>query len=65
MIGQSIGAYTDATHGMTLSAVSLPYYRNILPYGVDEFKRYMINVWGASWEKAFDILQNGCRFLIR
>ena len=26
MIGQSIGAYTNATHGMTLSAVSLPYY---------------------------------------
>ena len=24
MIGQSVGAYTDATHGMTLSAVSLP-----------------------------------------
>ncbi|MFQ9523356.1 MAG: iron-containing alcohol dehydrogenase [Phascolarctobacterium faecium] len=24
MIGQSIGAYTDATHGMTLAAVSLP-----------------------------------------
>ena len=24
MIGQSVGAYTDATHGMTLSAVSCP-----------------------------------------
>ena len=34
MIGQSVGAYTDATHGMTLSAVSLPYYRYIMPYGV-------------------------------
>ena len=32
MIGQSIGAYTNATHGMTLSAVSLAYYRHILPY---------------------------------
>ncbi|MBR0357838.1 MAG: hypothetical protein IIX37_00670, partial [Selenomonadaceae bacterium] len=30
MIGQAIGAYTDATHGMTLSAVSLPYYRHII-----------------------------------
>ncbi len=29
MLGQSVGAYTDATHGMTLSAVSLPYYRYI------------------------------------
>ena len=25
MIGQSVGAYTNATHGMTLAAVSLPY----------------------------------------
>lgn len=32
MLGQSVGAYTDATHGMTLSAVSLPYYRYIMPY---------------------------------
>ena len=30
MIGQSVGAYTDATHGMTLSAVSLAYYRYIM-----------------------------------
>ena len=34
MIGQSVGAYTNATHGMTLSAVSLPYYRYILSDGV-------------------------------
>ena len=39
MIGQSIGAYTDATHGMTLAAVSLPYYRHIMPYGLAKFKR--------------------------
>ncbi len=31
MLGQAVGAYTDATHGMTLSAVSLPYFRHILP----------------------------------
>ena len=31
MLGQAVGAYTDATHGMTLSAVSLPYYRYIMP----------------------------------
>ena len=47
MIGQSVGAYTDATHGMTLSAVSLPYYRRILPYGLPKFKRYAINVWNV------------------
>ena len=44
-IGQSVGAYTNATHGMTLAAVSLPYYRYILPYGVQKFKRFAVNVW--------------------
>ena len=48
MIGQSIGAYTDATHGMTLSAVSMPYYRYIMPYGIAKFKRYAVNVWGVN-----------------
>ena len=48
MIGQSIGAYTDATHGMTLSAVSMAYYRYIMPYGLDKFKRYAVNVWNVS-----------------
>lgn len=48
MIGQSVGAYTDATHGMTLSAISLPYYRHILPYGLQKFKRYAIQVWNVD-----------------
>lgn len=48
MIGQSIGAYTDATHGMTLSAVSLAYYRFILPYGTSKFARFATNVWGID-----------------
>lgn len=48
MIGQSVGAYTDATHGMTLAAVSIPYYKHILPYGLQKFKRYAINVWGVN-----------------
>lgn len=48
MIGQSVGAYTDATHGMTLSAVSMAYYRYIMPYGLDKFKRYAINVWNIN-----------------
>lgn len=48
MIGQSIGAYTDATHGMTLSAVSMAYYRHIMPYGLDKFKRYAIQVWNVD-----------------
>ena len=48
MLGQSVGAYTDATHGMTLAAVSLPYYRHILPYGLAKFKRFAVNVWGID-----------------
>ena len=48
MIGQSIGAYTDATHGMTLSAISIPYYRFICPYGLQKFKRNAINVWDVT-----------------
>lgn len=48
MIGQSIGAYTDAAHGMTLSAVSMAYYRYICPYGLNKFKRFAINVWDVA-----------------
>lgn len=48
MLGQSVGAYTNATHGMTLAAVSLPYYRHILPYGLQKFKRFAINVWDVD-----------------
>lgn len=45
MIGQSVGAYTDATHGMTLAAVSMAYYRFICPYGLAKFARFAKNVW--------------------
>lgn len=48
MIGQSVGAYTDATHGMTLSAVSMAYYRYICPYGLKKFRMYAINVWDVD-----------------
>lgn len=48
MIGQSIGAYTDATHGMTLAAVSLPYYRHICPHGLKKFCRFAVNVWNVD-----------------
>lgn len=54
MIGQSIGAYTDATHGMTLSAVSIPYYRAICPYGLQKFKRFAMNVWDVNPEGKTD-----------
>ena len=48
MLGQAVGAHTDATHGMTLSAVSLAYYRMIMPYGLKKFVRFAINVWGVD-----------------
>ena len=48
MLGQAVGAYTDATHGMTLSAVSLPYYRYILPYGIRKFARFAAEVWSID-----------------
>lgn len=54
MIGQSVGAYTDATHGMTLSAVSLPYYRYIMPYGVKKVKRFAEEVWNVSLDRSSD-----------
>ena len=54
MLGQSVGAHTDATHGMTLSAVSMPYYRYIFPYGLAKFKRYAINVWNVNGENKSD-----------
>lgn len=47
MIGQAIGAHTDATHGMTLSAVSLPYYRHVMRYGLPKFVRFAQSVWGV------------------
>ena len=50
MLGQAAGAYTDATHGMTLAAVSLPYYRHILPYGTAKFARFAREVWGIPAE---------------
>lgn len=48
MLGQAVGAYTDATHGMTLAAVSIPYYKFIMPYGLEKFKRFAVNVWNVN-----------------
>lgn len=54
ILGQAVGAYTNATHGMTLAAVSLPYYRHILPYGLPKFKRFAIEVWKVNPEGKTD-----------
>lgn len=48
MLGQSVGACTDATHGMTLASVSLPYYKYIMPYGLKKFVRFAKNVWDVD-----------------
>lgn len=50
MLGQAVAAHTDATHGMTLAAVSMPYYRYILPYGTEKFALYAVAVWGVNPE---------------
>lgn len=55
MLGQSVGACSNATHGMTLSAVSMPYYRFIMPYGVKKFARFAVNVWDVRTEGKTDI----------
>ncbi|MBR1688720.1 MAG: iron-containing alcohol dehydrogenase [Prevotella sp.] len=50
MIGQAIGALTDATHGMTLAAVSIPYYRHVMEGGLHKFARFATAVWGIPAE---------------
>ena len=54
MLGQAVAAYTDATHGMTLAAVTMPYYKYILPYGTAKFVRYAVNVWNVNPEGKTD-----------
>ena len=54
MIGQAIGAYTDATHGMTLSGVSEAYYRHIMKYSLKRFARFAHVVWEIPTEGKSD-----------
>lgn len=54
MLGQAAGAITNAAHGMTLAAVSLPYYCHILPYGLPKFRRFAVNVWNVQTEGKTD-----------
>ncbi len=54
MLGQAVGAITDATHGMTLAAVSLPYYRHIMPYGLKKFVRFAKEVWKITPDNKSD-----------
>ena len=54
MIGQAIGAYTDATHGMTLSGVSEAYYRHIMKHALKRFARFAHVVWEVPSEGKSD-----------
>ena len=54
MLGQAVGGLTNATHGMTLAAVSQAYYHHILPYGLPKFKRFAETVWNVSPEGKTD-----------
>lgn len=45
MIGHAISACTDATHGMTLSGISVAYYRHIMPGCPARFARFAKVVW--------------------
>lgn len=53
-IGHAIGLVTDATHGMTLASVSLPYYRHVMRDGLHQFVRFAVNVWGVRPEGKSD-----------
>lgn len=53
-IGQTIAVFTNAAHGMSLSAVTLPYYRRMVPYGLHRFVRFAKYVWGLSGEGMTD-----------
>ena len=51
MLGQAVAAYTDATHGHTLSAVSGAYYRFLIKHSdeaVRKFERLAKNVWDVQ-----------------
>ena len=55
MIGHAISAHTDATHGMTLASVSIPYYQYLIDgickndnKGLHQFKKFAVNVWNVA-----------------
>lgn len=54
MIGHSVSAFTNATHGMTLAAVSPAYYRHVMEGGLHKFKRFATVVWGIGTEGKTD-----------
>lgn len=55
MIGHAVGGFTNATHGHTLSAVSLAYYRTQLHDGLPKFVRWAKTVWEVDAEGKDDL----------
>lgn len=54
MLGQAVGAYTDATHGMTLAAVTTAYYSHVMPRYPQKFARFAREVWGIQGDGMSD-----------
>ena len=54
MIAHAIGAYTHATHGMALSAISPAYYRLVKDFGLHRFVRFAKVVWEVPAEGKTD-----------
>lgn len=50
MIAHTIGAYTHATHGMALAAISPAYYKFIETFGLHRFARFAKVVWDIPGE---------------
>ncbi len=50
MIGQSISGVNNATHGMTLGAISIAYYKFVLKFGLPKFVRFARVVWDVKNE---------------
>lgn len=50
MIAHAIGAYTHATHGMALAAISPAYYRLVKGFGLHRFARFAKVVWEVPTE---------------
>ncbi len=54
MLGQAVGAVTNATHGLTLAAVSPAYYRYIEEEALPKLVRFAKNVWDIEGEGKSD-----------
>ncbi len=54
-MGHAIGAYTNASHGLTLSSIVLPYYHFVLPYGLARYKRFATAVFDVAEEGRTDL----------